>query len=134
MRQPIVRYLDSSVVLAEILAEGRRPPPELWSEDLISSRLLTIEVWTRMQAYGVRESHADLASDILGGVEFLEMDPKVLERALEPFPNAVRALDALHLSAAFYLRDRGEDIAIATYDTRMRITAVEMGFELYPLE
>ena len=130
----IVKYLDSSVVLAEILAEGRRPPPDLWSGGLISSRLLTIEVWTRMQAYGVRESHADLARDVLGSVEVLEMDPVVLERAIEPFPNTVRALDAIHLSSVFYLRDRGEDVAIATYDTRMRINAQEMGLELCPLE
>jgi hypothetical protein len=62
------------------------------------------------------------------------MDPVVLERAIEPFPNTVRALDAIHLSSVFYLRDRGEDVEVATYDTRMRITAKEMGFELYPLE
>ena len=62
------------------------------------------------------------------------MDPTVLERALEPFPNPVRALDAIHLSSALYLRDRGEDVEVATYDTRMRITAQEMGFELYPQE
>ena len=101
---------------------------------MISSRLLTIEIWTRMQAYGVRETHGELARDILAGVKVLEMDPVVLERALEPFPNPVRALDAIHLSSALYLRDRGEDVEVATYDTRMRITAQEMGFELYPQE
>jgi hypothetical protein len=87
-----------------------------------------------MQAYGVRETHADLARDILGGVEVLEMDSVVLERALEPFPNPVRALDAIHLSSAFHLRELGETVAIATYDTRMRINAQEMGFELSTLE
>ena len=87
-----------------------------------------------MQVYGVRESHTDLARDILGGVEVLEMDPIVLERALERFPIPVRALDAIHLSSAFYLRELEEDIAIATYDARMRNTALEMGFDLYPLD
>jgi hypothetical protein len=87
-----------------------------------------------MQAYGVRETHADLARDILGGVEVLEMDSVVLERAFEPFPNPVRALDAIHLSSAFHLRELGETVAIATYDTRMRINAQEMGFELSTLE
>ena len=126
-----MKYLVSSIVLAEILAEGRRPPPAFWSSGLISSRLLTIEVWTRLQAYGVRETHADLAREILGGVEVLEMDSDVLERAHEPFPNAVRAPDAIHLSSASYLRERGEDIAIATYDARMSVTARALGFQLY---
>jgi predicted nucleic acid-binding protein len=129
-----VRYLDSSVVLSEIMAEGRRPPLDFWSGPLISSRLLTIEVWTRMQAYGVRETHADIANRVLGAIKVLEMDLPVLERAHEPFPNPIRALDAIHLSSASYLRDQAEKVEIATYDTRMRATAQAMGFELYPLE
>lgn len=130
----IVRYLDSSVVLAEILAEGRRPPPDFWLEPLISSRLLKIEVWTRIEAYGVRETHADIATRILESVETVEMDSAVLDRAQERFPNPVRALDAIHLSSACYLRDRGEEVEVATYDTRMSSTAGALGFDLYPWE
>lgn len=130
----MVRYLDSSVVLSEILAEGRRPAADFWSARLTSSRLLSIEVWTRLQAYGVRETHADIANRILDAIEILEMDLPVIERAHEPFPNPIRALDAIHLSSASYLRDQGEEIEIATYDTRMRATARALGFEIYPLE
>lgn len=129
-----MRYLDSSVMLAEVLAEGRRPRPDFWSGPLVSSRLLTIEVWTRMQAYGVRDSHANAARKLLGGVNIVEMDLPVLARAHEPFPKPVRALDAIHLSSADFLRGQGQDVEIATYDTRMRETATQMGFELYPLD
>jgi len=37
-------YLDTSVVLAELLAEDERPPDSLWDDTLVSSRLLEYEV------------------------------------------------------------------------------------------
>jgi len=40
-------YVDSSVLLADLLVEPRPPPQELWDEDLASSRLLAYEVWNR---------------------------------------------------------------------------------------
>jgi hypothetical protein len=33
-------YLDTSVALAHILVEDRVPPASLWSESLVSSRLI----------------------------------------------------------------------------------------------
>ncbi|HET6361398.1 MAG TPA: PIN domain-containing protein [Gemmatimonadota bacterium] len=128
-----MRYLDSSVVLSEILAEGKRPPGEFWTESLVSSRLLTVEVWTRLQAYCAWESHAELARKVLGGIEIVEMEFAVLLRAHEPFPRPLRALDAIHLSTADFLRDHGQVVEIATYDARMRETALVMGFPLCAL-
>jgi hypothetical protein len=87
-----------------------------------------------MQAYGVRESHADGARKLLEGVNILEMDLPVLARAHEPFPKPIRALDAIHLSSADFLRGQGQEVTIATYDGRMSATARDMGFEVYPLE
>ncbi len=43
-------YLDASVALAHLLAEDRVPPERLWQENLISSRLLEYEIWTRIHA------------------------------------------------------------------------------------
>ena len=40
-------YLDTSVALAELFAEDQKAPEELWSELLVSSRLLEYELWTR---------------------------------------------------------------------------------------
>jgi hypothetical protein len=39
-----VIYLDTSVALAHLLAEDRELPPVLWTEPLISSRLLEYEI------------------------------------------------------------------------------------------
>ena len=54
-------YIDSSVLLASVLREPRAPPPELWEQDLASSRLLEYEVWNRLNAYSLAPSHGDLA-------------------------------------------------------------------------
>jgi hypothetical protein len=43
-------YLDTSVALAHLLAEDRFPPPEMWQEDLVSSRLIEYELWNRIHA------------------------------------------------------------------------------------
>lgn len=39
-----VTYLDTSVALAHVLAEDRRPPDELWERTLVSSHLLEFEM------------------------------------------------------------------------------------------
>ncbi len=112
-------YLDTSVVLAQLLAEDRRPPQELWLEPLVTSRLLEYELWTRLHAKHVARTHGDAARLLLAGVSFVELTQPVLSRALQPFPVSVRTLDALHLASVMFLRQRGHDVALATFDTRM---------------
>lgn len=124
-------YVDTSVVLAQLLAEDRHPPPELWRELLVTSRLLEYEVWNRLHARNLAGSHGDAARLILGRISFLDLAPSILARALQPFPIAVRTLDALHLSSAMYLRGRGHEIVLATFDSRMREVAREMSIEVF---
>ncbi len=124
-------YLDTSVALAQLLAEDARPPIELWLEPLVASRLIEYELWTRLHARGLAGSHGDAARLLLGRVNLLELARPVLARALKPFPTPVRTLDALHLASAMFLRERGHDIAIATYDARMSEAAVAMGLDVF---
>lgn len=120
-------YLDTSVALAHLLAEDRRPPPALWEEELVASRLVEYELWTRIHARDLTRSHGDLARLLLARLAFLELHPEVLERATRPFPVPVRTLDALHLASMTFLRERGRDVTLATYDLRMREAATAMG-------
>ncbi len=55
------------------------------------------------------------------------MDPTVLSRALQPFAHPVRTLDAVHLATAAFLRERGHDVYLASYDSRMLQVAEAMG-------
>lgn len=126
-------YLDTSVALAHLLAEDRRPPPEIWAEELVSSRLLEYELWTRLNALEFARSHGDLARLLLARLAWLELRPTVLERALQPFPVPVRTLDALHLASVSFLREHGKEVTLATYDDRMAEAAGAMGISLLPL-
>ncbi len=124
-------YLDTSVAIAQLLAEDVRPRVELWQEPLVASRLLEYELWTRLHARRLAGSHGDAARLLLGRINFLELARPVLQRALKPFPTPVRTLDALHLASAMFLRERGHDVALATYDARMCEAAEAMGLEVF---
>ena len=126
-------YVDTSVVLAQLLAEDQIPPSELWEEPLASSRLLEYEVWTRLHARGIAVSHGEIASRVLGRLAFLELSTAALARALDPFPLPVRTLDALHLASIEFLRGRDPSIRLASYDARMVQAASAMGIPLYEL-
>lgn len=126
-------YLDSSVALAHLLVEERRPPASLWADIVISSRLLEYEVWCRLHAHGLAASHGEAARQLLGRISFLELSPLVLGRALEPFPEPVRTLDALHLASIEFLRARRLDVRVATYDRRMIAVAQALAIPLVPL-
>lgn len=126
-------YVDTSVALAQLLAEDRQPPAGLWDEPLISSRLLEYEVWTRVHARKLARSHGELVRALLGRLAFLELARPVLARALEPFPVPVRTLDALHLASMDFLRRQGQDVRVASYDDRVLVAARRLGFALYRL-
>lgn len=112
-------YLDTSVALAHLLAEDRAPPDTLWTGTLVSSRLLEYELWTRVHARGLSRTHGPLVRGLLGRIALVELAPPVLARALERFPGPVRTLDALHLASLDFLREQGQDVALASYDDRM---------------
>ena len=126
-------YLDTSVALAQLLAEDRKPPAELWAEPLVSSRLLEYEVWTRIHARRLAEGHGEAVRALLARVAFVELDRRVLARALEPFPAPVGTLDALHLASAEFVREHGQEVVLASYDRQMLRAARLLGLATYAM-
>ena len=126
-------YVDSSVLLADLFAEPRSPPETLWEEDLASSRLLAYEVWNRINAYGLMISHGGRARGLLARVNLTEITDLTLARALEPFPVAVRTLDALHLASMEFLRRNGASVELASYDNRLLTAASVLGVSIAAL-
>ena len=120
-------YLDSSVALAYLLAEDRFPSNALWRLPIVSSRLLECEVWTRINARRLQDSHGDIARGLIGRIAMIEMVPPVLRRALEPFPVPVPTLDAIHLAAMEFIRAQGASVQLASYDERLVGTAGLIG-------
>lgn len=120
-------YVDTSVALAELFAEDRRPPRAFWAGQLVSSRLLEYELWTRLHAREAAATHGEAARELLTRLAFVELAPPVLARALEPWPLPVRTLDALHLATALFLGERRQPIQLASYDDRLGRAAAALG-------
>lgn len=127
-------YIDTSVALAHLLAEDRCPPAELWEGTLVASRLIEYEIWTRLHAYKLAESHGEAAHGILERIALVELAPPVVERALDAFPSPVRTLDALHLATFDFLWRQGQAIKLASYDRRIMDAARAMGMPVMDLE
>lgn len=126
-------YLDTSALLAQLLAKERRPQPAIWREPLIASRLLEYEVWTRLHARRLDARYSRAAEEFLARLMLVELSPLALRRALEPFPLPVRTLDALHLASIDFLIQRRLDLRLATYDRRLAAAATAMRIPLYDL-
>ena len=121
-------YLDSSVVLARIFTELRRPEPRFWDQLIVSSALLSYEVWNRVNARALPSSLRDETSLVLSGVMLIDLKAEALARALRPFPLSVRTLDALHLATMEFLRQEGRHVELASYDLRLLAAADALGF------
>jgi hypothetical protein len=129
----VVIYLDSSVVLAFVLAEGRQPSDALWTNRLSSSRLLEYELWNRIFAKGMGETHRDEIQAMLRKVDLVELSRDSLRRALQPYPLPVRTLDGLHLATIAHLREQGETVELASYDSRLLAAARALGVTIAAL-
>ena len=127
-------YVDSSVALAYLLVEERRPAASFWQTSLIASRLLEYEVWCRLHTRGLTAVRGDAARELLARITMVEMSPLVLARALEPFLRPVRTLDALHLAALEFLRQRRLEPVLASYDQRMIEAARALGISIAALD
>lgn len=123
-------YVDTSVVLAYLLAEDRVPPDSFWRGPLVSSRLLEYELWVRLNRAGRAATHGEAARTMVHRLSLLELTPPVLARALEPFPTPVRTLDALHLASATFLRERDSRLLLATYDEKQAAAARALGLSV----
>ena len=122
--------VDASVVLARLLAENRSPPVDLWSQALVTSRLLEFEVFNRLHARDVAATHGNDARQLVDRINLVEMSGPVLARALLPLTLPVRTLHALHLATLAFLREQGLTPALATCDQRMVAAAVSKEFAL----
>jgi len=125
-------YIDGSVALAQLLTQDHALPETIWWQPLISSRLLEYEVWNRIHARGLARSHGDAARALIAGVALIELAAPALVRALEPYPVAVRTLDALHLASIEFLRSRRQNVELASLDQRLLAGARSLGIPIYP--
>jgi predicted nucleic acid-binding protein len=114
-------YVDTSVVLATVLSEDCVAAAGFWQNELVASRLVVVEAWVRVHGKGLATSHGEHLGALLGRIALLEMEPRIIARALDSFPLPVRTLDAIHLASAAWLQSQGQPIEVATFDERMSV-------------
>jgi predicted nucleic acid-binding protein len=122
-------YIDSSVVLAQLLTEAHRPAAAFWQQVSVSSRLLEYEVWNRVWARGLGRSLRNEIHAVLRKIDMVGLGPLALRRAQV----AVRTLDALHLAIIDFLRGSGEAIELASYDKRLIAAARALAIPIVTL-
>ena len=136
----MIAYIDSSVLLRILLRQ--RDPLEQWPRiDLaISSNLLRVEclrTLDRLRLAGQLSPaearvQTDALADVLRRIDFVEVDPLVLDHAAQPLPAPLGALDAIHLASALLYRERHGDhpILFATHDVALARAARAMHFDV----
>ena len=143
----MVRYFDSSIMLAGIL--GQKPQSlmaSLWdtAEIRLSSTLAKIECLIGVRRAGTLQDLAPggpwcmerihLLEAYLEGLDCRRIDDDILDiiRRNVSLSNC-RSLDAIHIATALYFKPyHDEPIEIVTLDGRMRETAVKAGFAVLP--
>ena len=132
-------YVDSSVLLRVMLGETSRL--RIWSKitGAVASELITLECLrtidrARIQLRLADEEVADRRAAVMETVEtfnLVPIGPPVLERAAEPFPTMLGSLDAIHLASALLVRERFEDLSLATHDQELALAARAVGFRVH---
>jgi predicted nucleic acid-binding protein len=128
-------YVDTSVLLRIVF--GERSPLRQWrSIDVaISSEIIRVEALrtfdrarlnAKLSDEEVAERRGNLL-DVLSGFHLARLDRTVLRRAAEPFPTALRTLDALHLSTALLARREHPSLVLATHDEELARAARAVG-------
>ena len=130
-------YLDSSVVLRRLQLETA--PVATWAQwqHAYSSVLLRVEVLRTIDRNRLRGAVTDhdvaelitKAHAIFDVVEFIALNPSILNRASQSFRTALGTLDALHLSSALGLVEAGGvELTFLTHDTELALAARSVNF------
>jgi predicted nucleic acid-binding protein len=132
-------YLDSSAVLRWLLAqEGAWNGWGKWDRALTSA-LTRVEVRRSMDRMRLAAQLSDEEVSIALAAfqeashhwDWIILSPEILESASNPFPTAVKTLDAIHLaSARLWLQESVTTMTFVTHDKQQAIAAQALGFKV----
>ena len=134
----MIAYIDASVVLRLVLGQAQ---PVLWSAitDAVASVLTQVEclrTLDRLERQGLLTT-AELADRrartfrLLDGVEVVDINDVVLQRASESFATPLGTLDAIHLATALaWKTSNRRALVLATHDKALATAARAAGLEV----
>jgi predicted nucleic acid-binding protein len=132
-------YVDSSVLLRVVLGEPNRV--RIWPRITtpVASELVRLECLRTIDRARIRlrledEEVAGRRAAIMEAIDtfsLIPVGPRILERAAEPFPTMLGSLDAIHLASALLAREGFDDLALATHDPELGLSARAVGFRVH---
>ena len=131
-------YVDSSVLLRVVLGESGTLSSWRRITQPVSSEVIRLECLRTIDRARLtrRIGDADVAArrgavlEQLEGFTLVKLDSRVLERAADPFPTTLSALDAVHLASALLARRALPDLTLATHDAELATAARAVGFRV----
>jgi predicted nucleic acid-binding protein len=116
-------YVDSSVVLSDILEERPVLAELMQRADVATSHITSVEIARTLRRDLKETDLAFISSQLLGGIDLLSPTAAVLETAASLPVRFLRALDALHLASALLV----EADVVLTNDRQMQRACEELG-------
>ena len=129
MNSNTVIYLDSSAIVKLVIDEPESAALQQFLDrrkPLASSALARAEVSRAVLAFGPAALAA--AQEVLGRIDLLRVNNRILELASTLKPNSLRTLDAIHLASALSLEDSLADFVC--YDRRLSQAAAHQGWAI----
>ena len=131
-------YVDSSVILRVVFRQPKRLAAwsklvRVWSSDLARVECFRVLDRARLGAsvddVAVARIRGEL-DELFESMNVVSIDRRILRRAAEPMPTALRTLDAIHVASALAVRARVSDLVIATHDDEMALAARALAFRV----
>ena len=135
----MIAYVDSSVLLRLALGQPSALPEWRQIDRGVSSALISTESLRTLDRVRTRAglSDVEIASrratilNLIDSLELIEIDAVVLDRAAQPMPTELGALDAIHLASALLWQEAMEvDLVMATHDGALGLAAQAHGLRV----
>lgn len=139
----MIVYADSSVLLRLVLGQVDALAEWKLVDTAISSALAEVECLRTLDRMRLADALGDqevaerrhAIYDLLETMELAGVTSSVLARAAQPFPTAIRTLDAIHLSTALLWKEHhNRNLTMATHDRALAVGARAMGLPVLGLQ
>ena len=121
-------YADSSALIKLVIRERESAVLKRWltGKRIVSSRIAEVEVSRGARRSG-REPRPSV-EELLGEIDLIELDDRVVSRAVRLDPPELRSLDAIHLATALSIADDLD--GFVTYDRQLGRAASAAGLSV----
>lgn len=135
----MVAYIDTSALLRILLKQPNALQEWSQIDRFISSALIAVEGLRAVDRIRLRGGLSDIEIarlrrailEMIAEIELVEIDASILDRAAQPMPTELGALDAIHLtSALLWQQSSSEEIYLATHDRALAVAAQAYGMKV----